>query len=101
MFFVQFEATPRKTAQLAPEAGGAYINCWIERSTVDEAIRVARSAIAAEGWITDQPEEAYAVDADTYPPGKDGRDYFIQALTDKEVFVYYTHPEVDCNPAGE
>jgi hypothetical protein len=101
MFFVQFEATPRKTARTASEAAGAYINCWIERSTLPEAVRVAREAIAAEGWITDEPEEAYEVDSNTYPPGKDGRAYFLQALTDKEVFVFYTHPEVDRSPAGE
>ncbi len=101
MFFVQFQATPRKTARTAPEAAGAYINCWIERSTLDDAIRVAQAVIAAEGWITDQPEEAYAVDANTYPLGKSGRDYYLQARMDKEVFVYYTYPEVDRDSTGE
>jgi hypothetical protein len=85
----------------APEAAGGVVNCWIERPTLDEAIRVARESLAAEGWIVGEHDEAYEVDESTYPPGKDGREYFQQALIDKEVFVFYTFPEVDGESAGE
>lgn len=95
MFFVLFEATPRRSASVTEDVAGAYVNCWIERPTLDEAVRVARTAIEAEGWIVDEPDEAYWVDASTYHPGKDGREYFEQALIDKEVVVFHCFPEVD------
>jgi hypothetical protein len=95
MFLVQFEATPRRDAAAPPDAAGAFVSCWIERQTREEAIEVARAAIEAEGWIVGEPDEAYSVDADTYPPGKDGREYFEQALIDKEVLVYHCYPAED------
>jgi hypothetical protein len=61
MYFVLFEATPRRDARTAPEAAGAYVSCWIERPTLDEAVRVARTGIEAEGWIVGEPDEAYEV----------------------------------------
>ena len=101
MFLVQFEATPRRDAAAPPDAAGAFVSCWIERGSLDEAIRVARAGIQAEGWIVGEPDEAYPVDAATYPPGKDGREYFEQALIDKEVFVYHCYPPEDDDSAGE
>lgn len=95
MFFVQFEATPRRGACISADVAGAFVNCWIERPTLEEAVQVARAAIEAENWIVDEPGEAHWVDASTYPPGKDSREYFEQALIDKEVFVFHCVPEVD------
>jgi hypothetical protein len=95
MYFVLFEATPRRNARIAPAAAGAYVSCWIERPTLDEAVRVARSGIEAQGWIVDEPDEAYEVDAATYPPGNQGREYFEQALIDKEVWAFHTFEEMD------
>jgi hypothetical protein len=101
MFLIQFNATPRRNVQTAPQAAGARVNCWIERSTLDEAVSAARAGIEAQGWIVNEHDEAYEVDETTYPPGKDGREYFEQALIDKEVFVFYTFPEVDGESAAE
>ena len=101
MFFVQFEATPRREARSSADAAGAYVNCWIERSTLEEAIRVARCSIEAEGWIVDDPDEAFPVDASDYPDGHPGREYFEQAMVDKQVFVFHCFPEVDDEWAGE
>ncbi|MFT3786529.1 MAG: hypothetical protein QM770_10230 [Tepidisphaeraceae bacterium] len=95
MYFIQFDATPRKDARTARDAAGAIVNCWIDRATIDEAIDAARAFIRAEGWIVDEPNAAHAVDASDYPPGQDGREHFEQALIDKEVFVLHTFPEVD------
>jgi hypothetical protein len=96
MYFILFEGTPRRNAKTAAGAAGAFISCWIERPTLKQAIRVAREGITAQGWIVDdKPDEAYKVDAATYPPGKDGREYFEQALLDKTVWVFHQFPDVD------
>ena len=95
MFFVQFEATPRRDARVEPAAAGAYVNCWIERPTLYEAVEDARGRIEEQGWIAGEPDEAYEVDETDYPPGQAGREYFQQALIDKWVLVFYTFPERD------
>ena len=96
MFFIQFEGTPRRDAQLFAHAAGAYINCWMDRPTLAEAVRDAQANIEDQGWIVDnEPEAAHCVTAADYPPGESGRERFEQALIDKEVFVYHCFPEVD------
>src|SRR5688572_28167365 len=101
MFLIQFEATPRRDSTIEADAGGAFVNCWIERESREEAIAVARAMIEASGWIVGEPDEAYPVDSDTYPMGKDGREYFEQALIDKEVIVFHCYPAKDDDSAGE
>src|SRR5688572_4824912 len=95
MFLVQFEATPRRDARTSPDSAGAFVNCWIERATLAEAIRVARADVEAEGWIVGEPDDAHAVDASDYPAGQIGREQFEQALVDKEVFRFHCYPVVD------
>jgi hypothetical protein len=93
MFFLQFSATPRHGACIAHEAGGALVNCWIERPNLEEAIGFARRGIEAEGWNAGEPDLAHAVDAAAYPPRTQQREYFEQALIDKEVLVFHTYPK--------
>ncbi len=96
MYFVLFEATPcRNVKRVAGNTAGAYVSCYIQRATRDEAIQAAKAGIEAEGWIVDEPDEAYMVDDSTYPPGKEGRDYYQQALIDREVFVFHCFPDTD------
>lgn len=95
MFYFLFEGTPRRESGANEDIGGAFINCWIERPTLEEAEHVARSDIEAEGWIVGNPEEAHAVDRSTYANNPVGMEYFEQALTDKEVFVFNQYPVVD------
>ena len=93
MFFVQFEATPQLDNPDSRNSAGAFVNCWIARDTIEEAIRVGREWIAGEGWIVNEPDEAYVVDESWYRPGAKGREYFEQALIDREVFVFYCFPD--------
>jgi hypothetical protein len=46
MFCFQFEARPKATHPNANEVGGAMVNCWIERGTLEEAESYARGSIA-------------------------------------------------------
>lgn len=95
MFFILFEATPRRDSHILPQVAGALVSCWIQRATLEEAIDVAKTNILAEGWIIDEPDEAYEVDENTYPSGKEGCEYFEQALIDQEVFVFHCFPEIE------
>ena len=97
MYFLLFEATPRRSAKADSAAGGAFVACWIERPTRRRAVADARTLIEAQGWIVGKPDEAYEVDESTYPPGKNGREYFQQALIDKQVLVFHVYPDVDAD----
>jgi hypothetical protein len=92
MFFFQFEATPRTDHPEGDEVAGAYVNCWIDRPTIEEAEHVARTMISEDCWIVGEPDEAHAVDRDYYANNPDGLQYFEQALIDKEVLVFHTFP---------
>ena len=92
MFFIQFEATSRRTG--AREGiGGAFVNCWIDRPSLQSAISVARQMIEADGWIVGDADEAYAVDAGSYALDNPNREYFEQALIDREVIVFHRYPD--------
>ena len=86
-----FDAVPRPNARTSPNAACANVGCWIDRPTLEEAIAVARSMIANEGWIVGDLKEAQVVNESDYPASAPGRSYFQQALIDKEVIVFCTY----------
>jgi hypothetical protein len=45
------------------------------------------------GWIVGDADEAYGVDADSYTHDNPDRQYFEQALIDREVFVFHRFPD--------
>ena len=90
MFCFQFEARPKATHSRAHEIGGATVNCWIERGTLEEAESYARGSIADEDWTILHKEDGFLVTRDTQDP--EGMRYFEQAEIDKEVFVFHTWP---------
>ena len=95
MFFLIFEVTPGPSCPDCDDVAGAFVSCWIDRASMEEAVRVARKDIREAGWIVGEFDEAYPVDDATYPEGSVGRPRFEQALLDREVYVYHTYPLVD------
>jgi len=90
MFCFQFEARPKATHPDANEVGGAMVNCWIQRDTLEQAESYARGSIADEDWNILRKEEGFVVTRETQDPK--GMQYFKQAEIDKEVFVFHTWP---------
>jgi hypothetical protein len=90
MFCFQFEARPKATHSHANQVGGAMVNCWIQRDTLEEAESYARGSIADEDWTILRKEEGFLVTRETQDP--EGMRYFEQAEIDKEVFVFHTWP---------
>jgi len=86
IFYFQFEARPKKPGG----TGGAFINCWIDRPTREEAESHVRDAIANQDWSVTRLEEAVLVTRETQPA--ESRQYFDQAEIDGEVFVFHTWP---------
>lgn len=80
--------------------GGAHVSCWIRDQTERNAPHIARGWIEECGWIVDTIEEHYPITAEDYSDRPDSFQYFEQALTDGEVFVFNVFPVKDTSEAA-
>ena len=74
---------------------GAYVDCYIKDQTAENALYVTKGWIAKNGWDVLAVEEQREIQEDAYEEDSEGREYFQQALTDEEVFVYYCFERED------
>lgn len=98
IYFVMFEATPRLGTR--PSVGGAFVNCWIEGSALEQAVEIARLRITENDWIVNEPDDAFSVDETTYSLGSDGWEEYQQALLHNEVYVYHEYPDDEVGAAS-
>jgi hypothetical protein len=70
----------------------AYVSCWIERDTEEQAVARAHEMILADGWKIQRTEEVSMVSDADYDEADDDRQYFEQALIDETVLVFHTSP---------
>jgi hypothetical protein len=95
MYHFVFHASPDVSHKESTSFGGAYVNCWIDRPTSDEAEIVARQLIRNSGWVDERLEECREVIRSDYSNNQDGLVYFDQAVSDKEVLVFHRYPMDD------
>jgi hypothetical protein len=74
------------------KVGEAYVTCWIDRETEEEAIEVASDMIVSDGWEVVRVEEVSTVTEANYDEDDEYRGYYEQALTDKEVVLFHVCP---------
>lgn len=91
MYFLTFHGQPNPNTRES-EIGGAYINCWIEANTEDQADQIARTKISEASWTIIDREECYEIKRSDYFNKPQGLNYFEQALIDKWVLVFHTYP---------
>jgi hypothetical protein len=70
--------------------GGAFVNCWVVGSSLEEVREQANRHLEASGWTTIAVVSEEAVVADSIPD--DARDYYDQAQIDGEVYVIHVFP---------
>jgi hypothetical protein len=90
MIYVRVKAHATSSALDYPLYAEALVNGWIDRADVESAVSVARRMIAERGWYSEDVEVARFCDWEDFPD--DAKQYFDQALTDREVLVFYTTP---------
>ena len=95
MFVITFEVTPKSTHPQRDEIGGAFVNCWMNRSSIDDAIADATNLIVDAGWVVDEPDQISEVTRADYGDDSDELKYYEQALTDNEVLVFHIFSVVD------
>jgi hypothetical protein len=98
MYLFTFLAVPTPDAKEFHEAGGAYVNCWIQgddrgdRNDRNAAEERATELIEEYGWAVEALEEGAIVSGEDYPPGEEDREFYEQALIEREVLVFNTWP---------
>lgn len=73
--------------------GGAHVSCWVKDQTARNATLIARGLIEENGWIVDTIEEHYPITEEDYSNTSESLQYFEQAQTDGEVFVFHVFPQ--------
>lgn len=74
------------------KVGESFVACWIDREDEQEAIRIASDMIVSDGWEVVRVEEVSTVTESDYEEDHEYRQYYEQALTDKEVLVFHVCP---------
>lgn len=92
MHYYLFNVRPKPGTKEASECGGAFVNCWIQRPTEDEASERARFMLESNNWIVNELKESREVTEDYYEDESEGMEYFKQALIDGEVLVINSFP---------
>jgi len=92
MHFLTFLAVPTPDAQEYHDSGGAYVNCWILGDLREDAERRATELIEEYGWSVEALEGATTVSGTDYGPDDEDREFYEQALVEKEVLVFNTWP---------
>ena len=72
--------------------GEAYVVCWIDRPTEEDAIAVAHEMIEDDEWNVVRTEEISVVNSDDYEEDDEYKRYYDQALIDKEVLLFNVCP---------
>ena len=92
MYFFTFQASPTPDAKELHTAGGAYVSCWIQHSDRHAAEQRARDLIQEYGWEVEELEEGAIVSSADYDRDDEDREFYEQALVEREVLVFNTWP---------
>lgn len=74
------------------KVGESFVTCWIDREDEQEATEIACDMIVSEGWEVVRVEEVSTVTESDYEEDDEYRQYYEQALIDKEVFLFHVCP---------
>ncbi len=71
----------------------AYVGCWMDRETEEEALEDAKTMITEEPWVIEEVDSVNVVTAENYEDDPENLEYFQQALVDKNVLVFNVCPK--------
>jgi hypothetical protein len=93
IFYTQYKAVPLPESEEFEVCGGAYINCWLKAQSEQEASNVACALLRDRGWkVVSVEEECRQVTASAYTEDAEGREYYDEAVTDGECYVFHQWP---------
>jgi hypothetical protein len=87
MWYFILRVSPKPNTELAKEAGGAYVNCWINFREKEGAEHLAKFYLEQAGWNHEETQEASWVEKEDYDDDPEGMQNFLEAETDSGSFV--------------
>ena len=70
----------------------AYVGCWMERNSEEQAVEDATAMILEDPWIIEEVGAVEVVTEEDYADDPEHLEYFQQALIDKNVVVFNVCP---------
>ncbi|HWM91269.1 MAG TPA: hypothetical protein VN493_10920 [Thermoanaerobaculia bacterium] len=95
IYYFTFLASPTPKAGELADAGGAYVNCWMLNEDRQPAEQRATQLIEEYGWSVEALEEAGTVTSNDYAEDDEDREFYEQALIEREVLVFNVWPRGD------
>jgi len=92
MWYFMLKVSPKPETELAKEAGGAFVNCWINFREKEGAEHLAKFYLAEVGWDYEETQEANWVEKQDYDDDPEGMRHFSEAETDSVCFVAHQWP---------
>jgi hypothetical protein len=91
VFILLFHVKPTEDNPRKSEVAGAYVNCLILRSSLDDAEEIALEQIEELEWQPITLEETYEVTEDDYKDDPKGLEVYQQVLNDGEYYSIHTY----------
>lgn len=95
IYYFMLEAVPLPGNQEEEEFEGAFINCWVNSTSMKSALTEATDYIHSEGWAIQKVEDRFIVNRERYeqdPELLESLEYFDQALDDGVSAIFYVWP---------
>ena len=92
MYFLIYEAVPKKGISAYDKYAGAHVTCWINVKKIETARQKAVAMIQEQGWKIRKQVEEHILTREVAEQST-GLRYYKQALIDTEVLVFVTHPK--------
>jgi len=92
MFFLTFEARPKRSHPVYEEVGGATAAVFVNEVVQAAAEAAAREFMDQAGWEVGELDQAYAVELDAFPQGHKSRARFEEALKEGIAVTYHAWP---------
>lgn len=92
VWYFIFKVSPKPNTSLAEEAGGAFVNCWIDFREQEGAKHLAKFYLDQEGWQYEETQEATWVEKVDYDDDAIGMQHFSEAEVNSACFVINEWP---------
>lgn len=95
IYYFMLEAAPLLGNQEEEELEGAFINCWVNSTSMKSALTEATEYIHSEGWTIQKVEDRFIVHRARYekdPELLESLECFDQAVNDGISAIFYVWP---------
>jgi hypothetical protein len=93
IYYIQYEAIPLPESGEFEECGGAYVNCWVEADSEEDASQLASTRIRERGWqIISVEEECREISEEEATEDEENKQCYEQAVAQGECYAFYQWP---------